>query len=232
MVQELQNVETLKTDFIANVSHEIKTPLAIIQSYATALQNDSLQAEDRHEYIKTIIEASQKLSTLVSNILKLNKLENQEILPEAHPFDLSEQIRRCALSFEDLWEQKNISFDLELEETTVCLDESLPEIVWNNLISNAIKFTNSGGIIFVKLKPLDGYAQVSISDTGCGMDEETQKHIFDKFYQGDRSRSREGNGLGLTMVKRAIELLGGNISVESRPGEGTTFTVSLKFHSI
>jgi len=228
MVQELQNVETLKTDFIANVSHEIKTPLSVIQSYATALQNDSLPANERHDYAKTIVEASQKLSLLVSNILKLNKLENQEILPEARPFNLGEQIRRAAVAFEDLWERKNIGFEAELEEVIVCYDESMLEIVWNNLLSNALKFTNTGGSIFVRLTADNGYAQVSVGDTGCGMAEETKKHIFDKFYQGDNSHSQEGNGLGLALVKRTINLLGGTITVESLPGDGTTFTISLK----
>jgi len=228
MAQELQSIETLKNDFIANVSHEIKTPLAIIQSYAAALQNNTLNNNERDEYIKTINDASQKLSTLVSNILKLNKLENQEILSEAHSFDLSEQLRRCALSYEELWESKNINFNSELEEISVCYDETMLEIVWNNLLSNAIKFTNPGGSIFLKLKSSDGHALISINDTGCGMDEETQKHIFDKFYQGGSSRSQEGNGLGLALVKRTIILLAGTIKVESSPGKGSTFIVSLK----
>lgn len=228
MVRELQNVEIMKSDFIANVSHEIKTPLSVIQGYASILQNDKLSPEVRNDYIKTIIEASQKLSTLVSNILKLNKFENQEILSEAHPFNLGEQIRLCVVAFTDILERKNINFKAEIEEITVCYDESMLEIVWNNLLSNAIKFTNPGDNISIKMTAQNGYVHVSIRDTGCGMDEETQKRIFDKFYQGDTSHSREGNGLGLAMVKRIISLLGGTISLESRLGEGTTFTVSLK----
>ena len=228
MVQELKSIETLKNDFIANVSHEIKTPLAVIQSYATALQNDTLSPDERKEYGKTIVEASQKLSLLVSNILKLNKLENQDILPAARPYNLGEQIRRCAVTFEDLWEHKNISFEAEMEEVTVSYNESMLEIVWNNLLSNAVKFTNSGGSIFISLNVKDGYARVSVSDTGCGMDEETKKRIFDKFYQGDSSHSQEGNGLGLALAKKTIDLLGGSITVESQLGEGSNFTVSLK----
>jgi len=228
MTQELQNVEILQNDFIANVSHEIKTPLAIIQSYAAALQSDTLSADERNEYSKTIVEASQKLSLLVSNILKLNKLENQGILPAAHPFDLGEQIRRCAVTFEDLWVRKNIVFEADFDEITVSYDENMLEIVWNNLLSNALKFTNPGGNISVNLKAINGYAQVSVSDTGCGMDEDTQKRVFDKFYQGDSSHSQEGNGLGLALAKRTIELLGGTITVESQPEQGATFTVCLK----
>ena len=231
MVQELQSIETLKNDFIANVSHEIKTPLAIIQSYTAALQNNVLNPDERQDYMKTISEASQKLSTLVSNILKLNKLENQKIPGEAHPFDLSEQLRRSAVTFAELMEQKNIRFEEDLDEASVCYDEGLLEIVWNNLLSNAVKFTDPGGSIFMSLKVRDGaqgsMAVVSIRDTGCGMDEITQKHIFDKFYQGE-SHSREGNGLGLALAKRTIEMFGGSISAESSPGQGSAFTVCLK----
>jgi len=231
MARELQSIETLKTDFTANVSHEIKTPLAVIQSYATALQNDDLNTDERRDYCKTIVEASQKLSTLVSNILKLNKLENQGIMPGARPFNLDEQIRRCAVAFEEMWESKNINFNAELEEITVCYDENTLEIVWNNLISNAIKFTGPCGTISIQLKAKDGYAYASITDTGCGMDEDTQKRVFDKFYQGDTSHAQEGNGLGLALVRQIVALFGGTVTVESRPGQGSTFTVCLKIPS-
>jgi signal transduction histidine kinase len=228
MAGELASIEVLKNDFIANVSHEIKTPLAVIQGYAAELQNEALEPEQRREYIKTIIASSQKLSALVSNILKLNKLEHQEIQPSATIFDLSEQIRRCALALEDLWEQKNISFDTDMDELTVCYDESMLELIWNNLIANAVKFTAPGGSITITLKKLAGFAVVRITDSGCGMDEETQKHIFDKFYQGDRSHSQEGNGLGLALVKKALDITGTTITVTSKAGEGTTFAVRLK----
>jgi signal transduction histidine kinase len=228
MAEELESIETLKSDFISNVSHEIKTPLAVIQGYAAALQNDALPVEERREYTKTIVEASQKLSALVSNILKMNKLENQEIIPEFQVYDLSEQLRRCAVTFEELWERKNVIFDADLDEVSVCYNEDMLELVWNNLLSNAIKFTGSSGHISLTLKIRDGFAVVSICDTGCGMDGETKKHIFDKFYQGDRSHAQEGNGLGLALVKKVIEMQGGSISVESVPGQGSTFTVFLK----
>jgi signal transduction histidine kinase len=228
MAAELESIETLKSDFIANVSHEIKTPLSVIQGYAAALQNDALSVGERRDYVQTIVESSQKLSGLVSNILKLNKLENQEIIPESRPYNLSEQLRRCALGFEELWERKNISFDADLDEITIVHDENMLEIVWNNLLSNAIKFTDSGGSISLMLKTQENFAVIAVQDSGCGMDAETKKHIFDKFYQGDTSHSREGNGLGLAMVKKIIELQGGSISVESAPGQGSTFTVCLK----
>jgi signal transduction histidine kinase len=164
----------------------------------------------------------------VSNILKLNKLENQKIVPVADCYELDEQLRRCVLAFEDLWDQKNINVTVDLDEITVCYDESMLEMVWNNLISNAIKFTAPGGFIEISLKKLAGFAVVRIIDSGCGMDEETQKHVFDKFYQGDLSHSQEGNGLGLALVKKAIDISGAKISVLSKAGEGSTFTVRLK----
>jgi signal transduction histidine kinase len=220
----------MKNDFIANASHEIKTPLSVIQNYASALQNENLEPEKRREYVKTIITSSQKLSTLVSNILKLNKLDHQKIFPAAVVFDVSEQIRRCAMAFEELLERKNIAFDADLEELTVCYDESMLEIVWNNLIANAVKFTSPGGSITVTLKQSEGFAAAQITDSGCGMDEGTQKCIFDKFYQGDASHSHEGNGLGLALVKKVIDITGAQISVTSKIGEGTTFTVRLKVY--
>ena len=232
MVKELSSIETLKNDFIANVSHEIKTPLSVIQSYTTALKDNSLPENERMEYTQIILEATQKLSVLVTNILKLNKLENQKILNESKPFNLTEQLRRCVLSFIELMETKNISFEEDLEEANVCYDKDMLEIVWNNLLSNAVKFTNSGGSIYMLLQLQsdnnEKFAKISISDTGCGMDEDTQKNIFDKFYQGDTSHSKNGNGLGLALVKKTIDLLGGTITVDSMPGEGSMFTVYLK----
>jgi signal transduction histidine kinase len=228
MTEELGSTETLKTDFITNVSHEIKTPLSVIQSYATAIQDDGISEEERHEYGKTIVEASKKLTELVTNILKLNKLENQEILPVSEPYALGEQLRERVLAYEELWDKKNITLvGDDIDEVTVTRDKSLLELVFNNLISNAIKFTDEGGTITLTLKEENGYAVVSVKDTGCGMSEETAAHIFDRFYQGDTSHSAEGNGLGLALVKKVIALIGGEISVISRPGEGSSFTVRL-----
>ncbi|GHV68137.1 two component sensor kinase [Spirochaetia bacterium] len=228
MAEELAGTEMLKNDFIADVSHEIKTPLAIIQNYVAVLQTESIPAEERKEYIQSIMEATRRLSALTSNILKLNKLEHQQIIPQAAPYDLSEQLRRCALAFEELWERKNITCNADLDELTVCYDADMLEMVWNNLISNAVKFTAPGGSITITLKKMLGFAVVRISDSGCGMDEKTRTHIFEKFYQGDTSHTQEGNGLGLALVKKAIDISDAKISVISKAGEGSTFTVRLK----
>jgi len=228
MAEELGSIETLKNDFVSNVSHEIKTPLAIIMNTAALLQNQKLTDDEREEYTHTIISASKRLTSLVTNILKLNKLENQEIVSITEPYDLGEQLRECALAFVDLWEQKDLNFVADIDDDIrVCCDASMLEIAWNNLLSNAIKFTSPGGAIALKLKKEDGRAVVTVRDTGCGMDEKTGRRIFDKFYQGDTSRSQEGNGLGLTLVKRLIDLLGGDITVDSKLGEGSVFTVRL-----
>ena len=229
MVHELSSIETMKDDFIANVSHEIKTPLAVIRGYASALQRGNLSEEEQREYAATIASASESLSVLISNILRLNKLENQEIVPNAAPYDLTRQLSDCALAHEEQWERKHIDFDAQLEERVMILaDESMLEIVFNNLIANAIKFTEPGGRIVLRQEKAGGDVVVTVSDTGCGMDEETVKHIFDKFYQGDSSHSREGNGLGLALVKRVLDISGGSIAVRSAPGEGSEFIVRLK----
>ncbi len=227
MAQELSGIETLKTDFIANVSHEIKTPLSIIQNYAEAMGSASINADTRKAYSETIVTASRRLTSLVSNILKLSKLENQEIFPQSKWYSLGEQLRCCALGFEDLWEQRGLEFMAEIDETEVFYEENLLEIVWNNLISNAIKFSNHGGIVTVSLKKENDCAVVRISDGGCGMPPDVGEHIFEKFYQGDPSHAAEGSGLGLALVKRVIDIVGGVISVESTIGKGSTFTVQL-----
>lgn len=228
MAAELSRTEVLHTDFISNVSHEIKTPLAVIQSYATSLRNRNLDGQTRDKYAETLVNASRKLTALVTNILKLNKLENQEIKPEYEEIDLTESLAEAVLGYEDIIEAKGLKLECDFEEgVTVTSSPSYLEIVWNNLLSNAVKFTERGGSICVSLKKSDGRAVVRVADTGCGISAETGKHIFEKFYQGEPSHAQEGNGLGLALVKKVIDITGGKIEVNSEPGKGTAFTITL-----
>lgn len=225
---ELEGVETMKTDFIANVSHELKTPLAAVRNYATLLREPDLPEGQRQEYVGAIKDITTHLAEMVSNILKLNKLENQQIFPEARQFELGEQIAGCLLNFETAWEEKELELDCDLaEDVMVEADPELLELVWNNLFSNAVKFTPKGGRIGVKLAVDGGWAVVSVTDSGCGMTPETGRHIFEKFYQGDTAHATRGNGLGLALVKRVVDITGGVITVSSRLGQGSTFTVRL-----
>lgn len=229
MIEELSGVETLRTDFIANVSHELKTPLAVMQNYGTLLQNPELSEEKRIEYGKAIQEQTKRLANLVMNILKLNKLENQQIYPNVEKYDLGEQLCECMLEFESVWEEKNIEIDVDMaEEIQIEADKELLSLVWNNLLSNALKFTNDGGKVSLSLRGDEKYAYVQVQDTGCGMSAETGSNIFKKFYQGDTSHATKGNGLGLALVKRVIDICGGEISVSSQLGEGSIFTVKLR----
>ena len=229
MVNELGSVETLRTDFIANVSHELKTPLAAIQNYGTMLQTPDLPDEKRIEYAKGVTENSRRLASLITNILKLNKLENQQIFPVSQRFDLSEQLCQSLLQFEEIWEQKGIEIKTDIEDSVyINSDSELLSLVWSNLLSNAFKFTESGGTVSVSLSADDEYATVKVSDTGCGISVETGKHIFEKFYQGDTSHAMQGNGLGLALVKRVVDIMQDEIAVESEIGKGSVFTVRLK----
>lgn len=229
MTEELSGTEILRTDFIANVSHELKTPLTIIQNYGTMLQKPGLSEEKRLEYAKAITESSRRLADLITNILKLNKLENQQIYPDKQTYNLGEQLCESLLNFENVWEQKNIVIDTDIEEDVfVESDIELLTLVWNNLFSNAMKFTETGGTVSLKLKSDGKWAVVQVSDTGCGISPEVGKHIFEKFYQGDTSHAMQGNGLGLALVKRVVDIVGGDISVSSEVGKGTAFTVKIR----
>jgi signal transduction histidine kinase len=229
MTEELSGMETLRTDFIANVSHELKTPLAVMQNYGTLLQQPDLPEEKRLEYARAITDASRSLANMVSNILKLNKLENQKIYPASVTYDLGEQLCECLVGLEDVWDKKGIEIEADVAENVkVTADPELLTLVWNNLFSNAIKFTDEGGKITLTLKSEEDRAVVQIADTGCGISPEVGKHMFEKFYQGDTSHASKGNGLGLALVKRVIDITGGDISVSSEVGKGSVFTVTLK----
>lgn len=228
MAEELSSTETLKTDFISNVSHEIKTPLAVIHNYSAMLQNPELSEQERIECAQRMQAASKKLGDLISGILKLSKLENQQIYPEKKKFNLSEQLCQAILIYEKNWDEKEIEILTDLDESIFIEgDEELFFTVWSNLVSNAVKFTPKGGKISVNLKKQGNLAVVSIVDNGCGMTKETGRRIFEKFYQGDISRSTEGNGLGLTLVKRIIDITKSEIIVESELGKGSNFTVKI-----
>jgi len=229
MAHELSSVETLRTDFIANVSHEMKTPLAAIHNYGTLLQTPDIADEKRLEYARGVTESSRRLADMMTNILKLNKLENQQIFPNTARYDLGEQLCEALLQFENMWEQGNIEIETEIaEDVSVYADRELLSLVWNNLLSNAFKFTPSGGKVTLSLTATERHAVVKIQDTGCGMSPETGAHIFEKFYQGDTSHATRGNGLGLALVKRVVDIVHGEISVESALGEGSSFTVKLR----
>jgi len=229
MTAELAGTETLRTDFIANVSHELKTPLAVMGNYATMLQKPGITEEDRIEYAKAISHSSRRLAALITNILKLNKLENQQIFPQPQEFDLGEQLCESLLVFEDAWERKCLEIETDIaDDIRIRSDPELLSLVWNNLISNAVKFTPEGGTIGLSLKADETHVTVSVRDTGCGMTPETGKHIFEKFYQGDTSHATQGNGLGLALVKRVVDILNGEIGVQSVYGQGSTFTVKFR----
>lgn len=229
MAEELGSVETLRTDFIANVSHEMKTPLAVIQNYGKLLQSPDLSDEKRIEYAKGVADGSRRMADMMTNILKLNRLENQQIYPQVTEFDLGEQICECLLQYENVWEKAEIEIETDIAENiNIKADAELLSHVWNNLFSNAFKFTPTGGTVSVSLTATEHHAVVKVTDTGCGMTAEVGAHIFEKFYQGDTSHSVQGNGLGLALVKRVIDIMQGEISVESVSGQGSTFTVKIR----
>ena len=228
MAEELSSVETLRTDFIANVSHEMKTPITVIRNYARLLSLENLSEEKRLEYASAITDASKRLSDMMTNILKLSKLENQNIRPKSERFNLSESLVGALLQYEGVWEEKEIDIDTDIKDDVfISSDEELLSLVWNNLLSNAFKFTDKGGKVSLSLVTDSEYATVKISDTGCGMSSDVGEHIFEKFYQGDTSHSTRGNGLGLSLVKRVVDITDAEISVESTVGKGSVFTVKI-----
>ncbi|MBP3450701.1 MAG: HAMP domain-containing histidine kinase [Spirochaetaceae bacterium] len=226
--EQFSDLENLQNSFLSNVSHELKTPLTVIKNYANLLENENLNSEERNTYCKIISDTISKLNSLVENILKLNKLENKKILPKYSKFNLADFLGQTLLTFEQIWEEKNILLDVNLDENIfINTDKTLLEIVCNNIISNALKFTEPNGKVFISCYKDESYASIYIQDTGCGISNETGKHIFEKFYQGDTSHKEQGNGLGLALVKRIIDVLGAEIAIKSEVGVGSTFIIKI-----
>ncbi len=227
MTQELSGIEMLRNDFIENVSHEFKTPLSAIEGYATLLRKKELTEETRLEYVRKILYNTERLSSLTGDILLLSRLENQKLGITKETYCLDEQLREVILSFEEQWTVKDLELDIELDNAELYGSRDLLAHVWQNILGNAIKFSHSGGKIIVRLIKRDADVKVSVTDSGIGMSESTLRRIFEKFYQGDTSRASHGNGLGLTLAKRIVDLHGGVITVTSKENKGTTFIVTL-----
>lgn len=227
MAEELGGIEMLRADFVDNFSHEFKTPIVSIKGFAEELKHDDLAPEQRQEYLDIIIHESSRLAQLATNVLNLSRVEKQAILASRARFDLTEQVRRCVLLFENKWELRRLNLNVELDEVTLEGDEELLSQVWLNLIDNAVKFTPEGGCVDIRLQKNERTAVFVIRDDGYGISPESQRHIFDKFYQGDLSHAASGNGLGLSIARRVVTLHGGDIRCQSEEGAGTEFTVEL-----
>jgi signal transduction histidine kinase len=229
MALNLEQTENMRQEFISTVSHEIQSPLASIKGFTYILQSDELTPEERKHFLSIIETETVRLSILSENLLKLAALEADSVKFEPKPYRLDKQLRALILSCEPQWCEKKIKMDAFLDNVTVTADEDMMSQVWVNIIHNSIKFTPDDGSIQVDLHKYGNTVECKISDTGIGIDEDAQKHIFERFYKADKSRERtkKGSGLGLAIVKKIVETHGGNITVQSEPGAGTVFTVSL-----
>jgi signal transduction histidine kinase len=229
MAKNLGTLETMRQDFITNVSHEIQSPLTSIGGFAELLQKDSLPDNERLKYAAIIEAESSRLSSLSENLLKLSTLDNNKVPLRKQDFRLDKQLEAIALTLEPQWSAKNLTLEADMQKLTICGDEELLSQAWMNLLHNAVKFTPEGGQITINLTSEEGSAVINISDTGIGIAQEDQIHIFERFYKVDKARDRSlgGNGLGLSLVKRIIELHDGKMTVDSEPGKGATFEVAL-----
>ncbi len=226
--EELKNVQILRNDFVNSYSHEFKTPIASINGFAQLLHDDNtIPWETRREYLKIIVEESERLTALAGNTILLSQLDTQKIVADKKPYSLDEQLRRCVIMLSNAWGEKNIEVLGEFKEVAFNGDEDIMANVWLNIIFNAIKFTPEGGKITVSCEKHNGRIWVSVADTGCGMSKETAENIFEKYYQAKTDSTQKGLGLGLAIAYRSVELHGGRIHVQSKLGEGTTFTVEL-----
>ena len=228
MAHELSSTEILQTDFVSNVSHEFKTPINAIEGYSTLLQDSENLDDDQKEYVDKILFNTQRLSSLVGSILLLSKLENQQIPTNQTEYRLDEQIRQSVVALESAWVQKDIELDVELDRVSYLGNEQMMRHVWDNLISNAVKFSPQGGTVKLCLTQKARKLTFTIEDQGPGLSEDAQKHIFDKFYQGDSSHKQEGSGLGLALAKRILTIEKGQITAENIHEGGCRFTVTLR----
>lgn len=228
MTTELNSIETLRSDFINHFSHEFKTPIVSIQGFAKLLKNPDLTEPERQKYIDIIIQESGRLTKLSSNILNLTSIETRGILTETTSIQLDEQLRQVLLLLEPKWLKKNLSLHLDLPHTQIVSDEELLQQLWINLLDNAIKFSHLDGDLSIQITTTADKAKITIQDSGIGMSQQTLAHLFDKFYQGETSHSSEGNGLGMPLVKKIVDLCEGELTIASSLGEGTTVSVALK----
>ncbi|NLM27838.1 MAG: HAMP domain-containing histidine kinase [Clostridiaceae bacterium] len=227
MAEELGSIEMFRNDFINNFSHEFRTPIVSIRGFARQLQNKEMSEEKRREYTEIIISESERLANMSTNVLLLTRFENQQYITNQTEYELDEQIRNCIILLEKQWSAKNIEINLNLKRIIIYANQEMLSHLWINLIDNAIKYSKEHGTITITCDKTEDVIIFEISDNGKGMDSYTIKHMFDKFYQGDKSRSMRGNGLGLSIVRRIVDLCMGEISVQSEVGSGTTFTVKL-----
>ena len=227
MCAELESVKMLRNDFINSYSHEFKTPIASINGFASLLLEKNLPEEEKQQYLKIIVDESARLSNLATNTILLSKLSSQSIVSDMEKYDLGEQLRECSVILSVKWLKKNMEFDAELGHVQYLGNKEMMQHMWINLLDNAVKYTPAGGKVSVSLTEENGYAIVKIADTGEGISNDVKKYLFDPYFQGDSSHSGQGLGLGLSIVKRTVELCEGTISVRSTPGEGSIFTVIL-----
>ena len=227
MCAELESVKLLRNDFINSYSHEFKTPIASINGFASLVLEKDMSEEEQKKYLKIIVDESARLSKLATSTILLSKLTAQSIVTDIEEYDLGEQLRECSVILSGKWLQKNMDFDVSLDHVMYSGNKEMMQHLWINLLDNAVKYTPEGGKVTVSVSEENGYAIVKIADTGEGMSKDIQKHLFDPYFQGDSSHSRQGLGLGLSIVKRLVELCKGTISVRSQVGEGSIFTVIL-----
>ena len=221
-------METVQSDFIANVSHEFKTPINAIEGYSMLLQGSGEISDEQRLYIEKILLNTKRLSDLVGNILLLAKLDNQSIQTQSTTFRLDEQVRHAIMLQELKWTEKDIDLDVELDDVSYCGTKDFLLHVWSNLLGNAVKFSPVGGKITVRLQKVGEEIVFTIADEGPGIPDDAKTRIFNKFYQGDGAHKEKGNGLGLALAKRIIDINKGAIGVENLPERGCQFTVILK----